>query len=229
MGGRGQYSIRKAASSAGLKKSTPFFQKKAETLPKSVERGTFGGGSDSGRQTDESMLAEFSDWRNNLTSNQVDAIAAYTNGSYDSINNYLRGKDYHYGGDHPEYTKEYGKQLKSAFNHALTKDITVYRGTGTKDTALAAQMKTVGAVFKDDGAISTSISRTFAKIWASGKSNPVVYTIKLPKGFKGAGYVQSISPHKHEKEALLKPGTNFKVLKELKPLSGIPHYLITPV
>lgn len=226
MGGRGGYSIRKAASSTGFTKGTPTAVTKASTTSDRV-RGSFGGGSDSGRQTEASMLAEFSSWRNKLSEAQVTAIARYTNGDYRDINNVLRGKT---KGDAD--TRAQVKNLKSAFNHALSKNVTSYRGTGTTDAETLKGMTTVGGVFRDKGAFSTSISRTVAQSWAGSKPNAVVFTIRLPKGYKGAAFVQSISGHKNEKELLIKPGQNWKVLKQLKPLgaySKTPHYLITPV
>lgn len=226
MGGRGGYSVRKALSSIGLSKGTKTAKKKAETVARPT--GNLGGGTDSGRATVEQMLAEFSSWRKGLSESMVDAIASYTNGSYVSMNNAMRGK----GSTPPsEYTKKQVEQLKKSFNHSLSKKLTVYRGTGTTNAATLAEMTTVGAVFRDKGAFSTSLSRTFATSWASSKQNPVVFTVALPSGFKGAAFVQSISPHKSEKEVLIRPGQNWKVVKELKPLKGgkIRHMLITPV
>lgn len=225
MGGRGGYSIRKAFSSSGVVGGTKAAAAKAATAP--APRGNFGGGADSGRQTEASMLAEFSGWKASLSKDQVSAFAAYTNGAYTSINNALRGKT---EGD--AYTKTQIKNLKASFNHALSKNVTVYRGTGTTDAATLKSMTTVGAVFKDKGAFSTSLSRSFANSWASSKTNPVVFTVRLPKGYKGSAYVQSISTHKSEKELLIKPGQNWKVVKQLKSLGTygkVPHYLITPV
>jgi len=141
------------------------------------------------------------------------------------MNGSLRGKD-----KGSEFTQKSVKNLKSAFNHKLSKAITVYRGTGATDAATFANMTTVGSVFKDKGAFSTSISR---KSWASSKTNRVMFTVRLPKGYKGASWVQSISPHKHEKEVLVKPVQNWRVVRALKPLKSgggsIPRYLIAPI
>lgn len=230
MGGRGSYSVRKAFGDLTAVKGTKTATQAAAAAPR--PRGNFGGGADSGRQTEASMDAEFSNWKNSLSAEQISAFASYTNGGYFGINSYLRGKKPAYG-DHSDTTKKEAALLKSAFNHALTKPITVYRGTGTTDSKVLAEMTTVGSVFRDKGAFSTSISRKFATGWAGSKSNPVVYTIRIPKGYKGAAWVQSISPHKHEKEVLIRPGQNWKVVKQLKPFNqygtSIPHYLIQPV
>lgn len=223
MGGRGSYSIRKAFGNTIFASGTKTAKAKAETTKK--PRGNFGGGSDSGRQTDASMLAEFSSWRNGLNEAQIDAIAAYTNGAYGSMNRYLRGQD----PNASDFTKQQVKNLNSSFNHALSKGITVYRGTGMTDSATLAKMTTVGGVFRDKGAFSTSISRSFARSWAASKTNPVIYTVRLPKGFKNGAYVRSISPHKSEKEYLIKPGQNWKVVRQLAPVNGVSHFLITPV
>lgn len=228
IGGRGSYSIRKAFSNTIFTKATPVAKTLAAASPARV-RGNFGGGTDSGRQTSSSMDAEFSNWRKNLTEKQISAFASYTNGGYRRINNILRGKD-----TGNEYTKNEVKNLKAAFNHTLSKPVTVYRGTGTTSSSLSVEMSTVGGVFRDKGAFSTSLSKTFARKWAKSKTdNAIVYTIRLPKGYKGAAWVHSISPHKHEKELLIRPGQNWRVVKELRPLKDgnkkIKHVLIQPV
>lgn len=226
MGGRGAYSQRKAFSAKFIEKGTKTAKQKAAAGGGTVERreGTFGGNSDTGRATDAQMKAEFANWRNGLTKDQASAFYAYTNGEYSVMNGHMRGKF-----DGGSTIKEKVKNLNASFNHTLSRDVTVYRGTGFSDNKMFAEATTVGGIFRDKGAFSTSLSRNFAKNWASYKNNKVVYTVRLPKGYKGAAYVASISPHKHEREVLLKPGTNFRVVRKLKSLGSTPHYLITPV
>jgi len=216
MGGRGANSIRKGFANTAFAKGT----KTAKTKAKEATAEVGGGGSSS----EASMLKEFSDWKASLNKDQIAAFAAYTNGSYVKMNSDLRGISEGGAG-----TKAQNKALISSFNHTLTKDVTVYRGTGTADAKLLKEMTTVGGVFRDKGAFSTSLSKTFARSWASSHPNSVVYTVRLPKGFKNSAYVQSISPHKSEKELLIKPGQNWRIVKQLESLNGRPHYEITPV
>lgn len=219
MGGRGAYAIRRA------------FANQIFSVSPSLA-GTGGGGVAelAGRGlSDAEMDREFAEWRNSLTESQIEAIAAYTNGAYGNINRYLRGIDK----NPSQATKDRIKQLRAAFTHSLSKNITVYRGVGVSNAKLHNEMTTVGSVFRDKGALSTSTSKALATSWASSKDNAVVYSINLPKDFKNAAWVKAISPYKHEKEVLIKPGQKWRVTQELSPIrrgnKRIRHLVIEPI
>lgn len=152
------------------------------------------------------------------SSEQQNAIGAYTGSGYSTINALLRGKTA-YGGN-LDYYAEYAVSIQSAMK-PITQSITVYRGTGPEQFPGLTYMSGFndikafeGTVIKDPGFVSTSVYSNTAF------SNKVRMEIELPEGTP-AMYVKAWSTLKGENEMLLAAGLKYHVVSVTNEGSGI--------
>jgi hypothetical protein len=145
------------------------------------------------------------------------AIKYYTNDGFGPINGYLRAGMYDGRLLDEKMEKRVRlrtKQLDAAFEHVkpITKPIVVQRGAKSANK-MFGMSNAVGAVFKDDGFISTSA-------W-QGFSGDAEITIQVPAGAKVLKVGNYGGKFGHgESELLLPRGSRFRVLEDSGPTKG---------
>ncbi|MTH55066.1 hypothetical protein GKZ89_16805 [Bacillus mangrovi] len=145
----------------------------------------------------------YSDWLENLSEREVEALRQYTGNDFSKINRYLRGTSDSLHGVDPGVIQDLTSSLYKA---QVPHDISVFRGTDLgpldelitfNDEGRIIAEKLVGKTFKDYGFTSTSIAKS-----ASFQNLPVSWEINVPKGAHGA-YLGQVSHFPHEAELLL--------------------------
>ena len=146
-------------------------------------------------------------WAAELGTEQKEAIRAYTSTAYLDINATLRGIKKKF---YSETNRSFAKQIHLALEeHTIPCDCVVYRGLNS--TALGpleklSDQELIGAVFTDNGFMSTSLGQEDAFRGA------VQLEIEVPKGAKGA-YIGYISQQGHtESEVLFNMGQYIQIL-----------------
>lgn len=146
-------------------------------------------------------------WTAELGTEQKEAIRAYTSTAYADINATLRGIRKKF---YSEENKSYAKLIHSALEaHTIPCDCVVYRGMNSAALGPLEKLsdqELIGAVFTDNGFMSTSLSLEDAF------GGSVQLEIEVPKGAKGA-YVGYISQQGHtESEVLFDMGQYIQIL-----------------
>lgn len=147
------------------------------------------------------LESDYQNWADGLKQRERSMLASYKGNGYMAYNDRLRTGA---GGD---FLDARIKVLTDALARAETKRaITVYRGV--KGLNLSKIKK--GLILRESGFMSTSINGETAKSFGGS-----VFEIRIPEGFKGAAYVHSVPYHHlNEYEFLIKPGTDFRVIKK---------------
>jgi len=134
-----------------------------------------------------------------LSPAMLNAVKAYTDGSYKELNKNLRN-----GRPMDAAQATLAAQLDAALSKAkITKDTHVYRGVGHAAEKFFGPNPTIGTVVIDNGYISTA--KTFDNAWCGAKCK-----IFVPKGSRALD-VESMSLHPGETEVLLPRGSMFKL------------------
>lgn len=161
-----------------------------------------GGGARSFKEVDDDKIFDPSvaEWRNNITSSELDATIEYTGSAYTSINNALRKGTGHYKDTIDEIDKSISK-----FN--LKQNITVYRGVSS--AAFGGALPEVGTILQDKGFMSTTVKKSVAADFDKG----YILKINVPKGKGRGAYVRSVSNYSYEYEFLMKRSSKLKVTR----------------
>ena len=162
------------------------------------------------RQRELYNQSMFGSWYNNLTGEQVGAIAEYTGDSYSGINGLLRGQMTKKMVDAWNQTTsqpiaEMIRNIDSALaSFELREPIRVYR---TCDERMLERLSSkLGGVFKDDGFGSTS---AISDKVASGN---IVIQIDVPAGKNHGAWINPLSGAQDEEYEFLMPrGSEYKV------------------
>jgi hypothetical protein len=159
---------------------------------------------------------QFKEWENKLSSNQRDALKAYIDGNYDDINSFLRGKisnDLYFDYKLMRVLGNKCKYIHEALRGSIIpENVVVYRGATksifeNKENPRLEDL--IGTVIEDKGFVSTSMLPK--SCWRT-KEKPVIMTIKVPKGIKGAFIgPRLINNFKDEVELLLDKGQSMIV------------------
>ena len=156
----------------------------------------------------DSLINE--EWESNLSPEERDALEKYTVTSYHRFSKYLRA-----GADISDGEKEEIKKIDQALSRfEISQDMVVYRGAD--GVFFQDEDLEVGDLFTDGSFISTSTNRVHAERWASWKSDPLLFTINVPKGSIGAvlGNVSifgDIKDYAREDEVLFSRQSIFRV------------------
>lgn len=165
----------------------------------------------------EDQQAEYVD---SLDDDQRHAIGVYTSAGYFQTNQALRGAP---PPPLDRYAREAalarGAKIDAVIRDAppLGQELQVYRGVSV--TALGVDSAAgvdslVGGTFRDDGIVSTSLSRrvssSFATVGNKSQTDQVMLEVLVPSGAK-ALYVESLSSSPGEYELLLPTGSVFKI------------------
>lgn len=152
----------------------------------------------------------YAGWLKNLTSEQKEAIKAYTGPScYENMNAVLRGIEKNYNGNNAEYVRILSEALDNA---SIPENVTLYRGTNQKmlgDLIHLDPADLVGKNIQDNAFMSASLISDVADGAFKGDLKLI---IDAPAGTKG-GYVASLSPYQ-EVELLLNKGQEM-IIKEV--------------
>lgn len=242
MGGRGSKAIRMALGAAGGGTTG--------TAGGGVEAQAGGGGGGAADQerefrtaSDREMRKQYRKGYEKLTDKQRETLKDYqTAAGHFYMNAVARNSE-----KAKSLTPAQRKEVL-ARNRALSKilkenqthrDLTVFRGTNILDDKDFAKATTVGAVFRDKGFVSTSLSSSVASTFVDGfKPNKVFFTVKVRKGTNSM-YMDANKKRgqrSYEKELLLPKGAKFRVVGKLRSKSvyddifdqrvRVPHYLI---
>ncbi|UUV16762.1 ADP-ribosyltransferase [Clostridioides difficile] len=166
----------------------------------------------------------YSDWSNNLTSDQLKDVNDYMRGGYTAINKYLIENG---AVNNPD--KELDAKVSNIENALKSKpmpsNLTVYRRAGAPEFGLelsspgynfnleanvnAFKEKWEGQTLTYPNFVSTSIGSVNMSAFAARK---IVLRINIPKGSPGA-YLSAVPGYGGEYEVLLNRGSKFKINK----------------
>lgn len=168
--------------------------------------------------------ANYSDWSNKLTPNELADVNDYMRGGYTAINNYLISN-----GPVNNPNSELDSKITNIENalkrEPIPTNLTVYRRSGPQEFGLtltspeydfnkpenidAFKSKWEGQTLSYPNFISTSIGSVNMSAFAKRK---IVLRITIPKGSPGA-YLSAIPGYAGEYEVLLNHGSKFKISK----------------
>ena len=168
--------------------------------------------------------ANYSDWSNKLTSDELAAVNDYMRGGYTAINNYLIAN-----GPTNNPNAELDAKISNIENalkrEPIPTNLVVYRRSGPQEFGLtltspeydfnkvenidAFKEKWEGQTLSYPNFISTSIGSVNMSAFAKRK---IVLRISIPKNSPGA-YLSAIPGYAGEYEVLLNPGSKFKISK----------------
>lgn len=153
-----------------------------------------------------------------VTEQEIKDIKQYATSQYNRINDVLRfGKSSR--GEIYENTKDKIINIQKAISkNAVHDSLKVYRGAKLPPDVMAKVKE--GAVFRDEGFVSTSLERRVAKQFAgSHKKKPLSYDrsvimkIDVKKGSKGIFSQAAKSDLTGESELILQAGSRFRIKK----------------
>ncbi len=171
---------------------------------------TFGSGS----QANTALRAEFHEWTQNLTPDELSAIRAYTGSGYHEMNKALRSGTSTQV-DRVTYNRIRAIDDALARSPGMSEDTVVYRSaSGIPDLS-------EGQVFRDRGIISTSADPGFT--W----SGDTRFEITVPQEARAA-YVAEVSSHPTEREVILPRRTRF-VVNSVEQTGSVTTYRVTAV
>lgn len=153
---------------------------------------------------------QFKDWSDNLTAKEKAEWVNYRGTWYGTVNSVARGHGKNLSPETVKMAKATKTVMKRSIKVKLKEDTITYRGTNITDDALYGNMTTPGAVWRDKGVFSTSLSEGTAKGFIRGGKNPVVMVVRLPKGTK-AGYMDSLSTE-WEREVVPDIDSNYRTV-----------------
>lgn len=138
-----------------------------------------------------------------LNKTQLRAIEHYTEGFYNTVNNYLRGEKIMFGTKHQ--AEKLIKNLDEIMSDSkpLSFDLHLFRTEWSNNNYNPFYAK--GEKIKFDSFLSTSISKQGAK------AGNIYYEITVPKGKTAGFYIGDNSGHPNEMEYLLNRGLEFEV------------------
>lgn len=164
------------------------------------------------KQQKKVLLATTKKWRKNLTSDQRQALKAYTGHAYLDINAYYRKHKY----GSTLVRREGALMTQALGNFSLPYAATYYRGTTIQALkAIAKRHKlALGGTLQDLGFASTTISREVAE----GFAHNYVLILNVPANRRVGAYIATISDFPAEEEFLVQRKTKF-VITQLGRLS----------
>lgn len=193
--------------------------------------GGGGGGSSSGggggktfrseEAIDEWAKENTTEWENNLTESELDAIADYSGVRYKNINQTLRGQREDFA---DQRSRDAVIGLDSAISkYTLQEDVVSWRGSSDG----AVKGLNIGDSFTDNGFISTSFDKGVADAFVAdydGKNNPILIRVVNRSGTTGA-YLGKNSLTPSEREFVLPRGTSMTLVNITQDQStGLPVY-----
>lgn len=168
----------------------------------------------------EDFKNQFGTLPSRLTPSDMVDIENYIGFEYTDINNVMRGKRL------SEYTPERqaelmatGLRVANLVTESLGSNTITFRGTNLTDDGDYAAAFTAGAVIRDKGLLSTSLSRqTAAGFVRTNKKNPVLFVVAMRKGSKVLP-IDAARRMDYEYEVLPKYGSGLRVVRTLSSIS----------
>jgi hypothetical protein len=185
--------------SATVKKERKAEFDKAYNSPETVWFST-GTHSQQQKEAQKHFAPIVSKWHASMTLAEKNGVIDYTGSSYDSMNNFLRGKT-----SNPSFnTLEKIKNTDSALAKTKPNKTTLRLRRGVGSSVFDLIKNAPDGVFIDQGYTSTS---PCSKGGFSGNEVEII----IPKGVGKGAWVDDISSHKGELEYLLPRGAKFQV------------------
>lgn len=166
---------------------------------------------------------EVYDYFQNYNPKAFNYLQSYT-GSYSSINNPLRLKQYQFSSENTEKAAQFQSAVKGMTEvidkSTYDKDIWLQRAVSNlsdknigleidESTDIAYLQSLVGKTFKDQGFLSCGAAK------GSGFNNSIILNIYCPKGTK-MFYIQPWSYYSNENEMIIQRGYSYKIRKAEK-------------
>lgn len=150
----------------------------------------------------------FSQWRDDLTDEQIDVLAGYTDSLYSDVNSSLRAGETAAGSEFAPSIAVIDSALASS--PGMPEDMILYRGVDGVSAKLFADAPS-GTMFQDLGYMSTTRSRTMAGKFIEEDDQGMILRIFVPEGHGGIPVMKGFAAEEEEFEMILSRGTQFRI------------------